>query len=55
MPLFLPADALSPSTRWQRLAWLSLFTALNAGAAILIALGNTRWATTPVAGLGWPT
>ena len=52
MPSSLPACTPSPSTRWQRLAWLSLFTALNAGAAILIALGNTPLGDNPGGGLG---
>ncbi|WP_137191713.1 DUF3413 domain-containing protein [Stenotrophomonas rhizophila] len=52
MPSSLPAYTPSPSTRWQRLAWLSLFTALNAGAAILIALGNTPLGDNPGGGLG---
>ena len=48
-----PAPAIGPTaTRWQRLAWLSLFTALNALAAIAIALGNTPLGDNPGGALG---
>ncbi|WP_313344556.1 sulfatase-like hydrolase/transferase [Stenotrophomonas sp.] len=41
-----------PRARWQRLAWLSLFTALNAGIACAIALGNTPLGDNPGGALG---
>ncbi len=39
-------------TRWQRLAWLTLFTAVNAVAAIVIALGNIPVGDNPGGRLG---
>jgi membrane-anchored protein YejM (alkaline phosphatase superfamily) len=41
-----------PPARWQRLAWLTLFTALNAGIASAIALGNTPLGDNPGGALG---
>ncbi len=47
-----PCSTPPPTTRWQRLAWLSLFTAVNAGVAIAIALGNTPVGDNPGGALG---
>ncbi|MFI8719597.1 DUF3413 domain-containing protein [Stenotrophomonas sp. NPDC077464] len=43
---------LSVPTRWTRLAWLSLFTAVNACVAVAIALGNTPMQDNPGGALG---
>ncbi|HBZ48354.1 MAG TPA: hypothetical protein DEO93_14485, partial [Stenotrophomonas sp.] len=47
-----PASPSPAPTRWTRLGWLSLFTAINACVAIAIALGNTPLQDNPGGALG---
>ena len=48
----LSSPPLPSAVRWQRLGWLTLFTAINACVAIAIVLGNTPLQDNPGGALG---
>ena len=47
-----PSAPLPAADRWHAVAWLTLFTALNAAVAIAIAMGNIPWRGNPGGPLG---